>query len=177
MNTEYKILRGLPGDGPTPELFSPSGQGAHREGLVVEFQSSKGKRWIGNFQPGFCGADNVVKHPNDQFFMVISLGQGYLVNPDNPKEKNYFGGYIQHIIELPQFLSVVFGNGIAFVCIGRSGLLWKTKRISWDGMQNLRVVGQQLSGESWSPIDNKWIPFELDLVTGKCNGGSYNGPE
>src|SRR5262245_30857116 len=47
-----RILLGLPGYGPRAVAFPASGYGAHREGLVVEFQDEHGAAWVGNFQPG-----------------------------------------------------------------------------------------------------------------------------
>lgn len=48
-----RILPGLPGVGSLPLQFSATGQGMHREGLVVEFgDDEEGGRWVGNFQPG-----------------------------------------------------------------------------------------------------------------------------
>ena len=54
---------------------------------------------------------------------------------------------------------------------------WHTPRISWDGFQNVRLEAEQLAGEAWSPVEDRWLPFSVDLETGRIDGGSYNGPE
>jgi hypothetical protein len=33
--------------------------------------------------------------------------------------------------------------------------------------------GHYLKGESWTPIDQKWVPFRLNLLPGEHDGGAY----
>ena len=40
-------------------------------------------------------------------------------------------------------------------------------------MQGLKIDGQNLTGESWDPLTDKWVPFQLDLITGQSVGGSF----
>jgi hypothetical protein len=56
-------------------------------------------------------------------------------------------------------------NGQPFK-LGPTGLMWHTRRLSWDGLDELR-------GLAWSPIDDKWCPFTVELNSGKSTGGSY----
>ena len=46
--TTWDILDGLPTSGPSAVPFSSTGQGEHREGLVVRF-SLPSETWVGNF--------------------------------------------------------------------------------------------------------------------------------
>jgi hypothetical protein len=73
--------------------------------------------------------------------------------------------------------SVLFGNGLWFELLGAVGLHWRSRRISWDGMREVRLEGLRLFGEAWSPFEDCWLPFELDLCSGEFTGGSYNGPD
>ncbi|MHC4386637.1 MAG: hypothetical protein ACYSUG_06565, partial [Planctomycetota bacterium] len=58
----------------------------------------------------------------------------------------------------------------------KNGHLWNTPRISWDGFQNIMIEGNKVSGEAWSPIENKWLPFQIDLTNKSVIGGSYHEP-
>lgn len=169
---DFVVLSGLPPYGPPAEPFSAVGHGTHREGYVVRFTDSRGGEWVGNFQPGLGGVSGAVDHPDGRRVLVIAEGQGYVVDPDERASRHFFGGQVEHILLVPS-LGVLIGNGLWFEAIGPGGSLWTSDRISWDGMQGLKIDGQQLTGESWDPLTNSWVPFELDLVTGVSRGGSF----
>ncbi|HEY2785558.1 MAG TPA: hypothetical protein VGJ05_11350 [Fimbriiglobus sp.] len=169
----FEVLPGLPPYGPSAESFSPTGLGQHHEGLVVRFQAKNGDTWVGNFQPGLGGIDFVAEHPNGREMIVVHGGQGYVVDPHDLTKRSYFGCTIEFVEPVPELSEVIFGDGLQFQCLGQAGRVWQSNRISWDGMCDLRRVDRVLYGKAWSPIDDRWLPFELDLVTGTFTGGSY----
>lgn len=170
----HQVLTGLPAYGPPAEPFTAGGHGAHREGFVVGFADMEGRRWVGNFQPGLGGVDTAVDHPDGRRLIVIAGGQGYVVDPEDPSYRDFFGGQIEVVLPLPN-PGLLLGNGLWFEAIGPEGLLWRSDRISWDGMRSLKITGPNLSGEAWDPLSDSWVPFALDLITGRSRGGSYEG--
>jgi hypothetical protein len=68
---------------------------------------------------------------------------------------------------------VLSRQGIAFARLGPSGILWHTRRLSFDGFDQIQIDQRELKGLAWSPLDNTWCPFSLDLKTGRSSGGSY----
>jgi len=64
-------------------------------------------------------------------------------------------------------------QGTALARLESNGLMWHTRRLSWDGFDQLHIVGDELRGLAWSPIDDTWRPFRVELRTGKSTGGSY----
>ncbi len=156
----------------------PSGWGhGAREGLVVEFSQVEGSVWVANFEPGLDGIDDVLTHPNGSDVLVVASGQLYRVNPVTQATVRLapavFGMW--KLFDPPRLL---FNNqDLAFLCVGREGLAWATPQISWDGFQHLRLTDQVLEGEAWSPIDDRWSPFRVNLADGGVVGGSYTGPD
>ncbi len=173
--SNFEILPGLPPYGPEAIAFSSSGQGEHSEGLVVRFVADDGSDWIGNFQRSSANCERIVLHPNCRNYVVIAGGQAYVVDPNDPTKWEHFGGGIGHAIEIDDLNAILIGNGLWFELLGANGTLWRTRRISWDGMADLKVDGLKLTGKSWSPEDC-WYEFTLDLVDGTVTGGSYTGP-
>ncbi len=173
--TTFRKLPGFPSDG--SEVF-PIGAGGsrgswsgHSEGAIVEFESTgPGAKWAGNFQPGHGGWEGIVSHPDDVHVLVITKGQGYLVNPSTKAIVDRLTG-IQCVLDLPGLL--VISDGITLRAIGNSGTRWQSNRIAWDEIRNLRVVDGVLTGEASGPGDGTWSEFSLNLETGAVSNSYY----
>ena len=177
MTSQWEILDGLPVYGPMAEPFSATGQGTHREGLVVRF-SPPGGSWVGNFQRGLSSLDHVFDHPNGRHVVVVAGGTAYVVDAPSHHLVEHFGGQIVQIIPLSDSGPVLLGNGLWFTALDANGIAWRTRRISWDGFRRLSLVGTTLRGEAYAPFgEGTWHAFELDTSTGAFTGGAYRGPE
>lgn len=172
----FKVLGGLPGDGSPPIQFSSSGQGTHREGYVVQFCPENGGEWTGNFQPGLTGLYRVIFHPNGQYLIVIAGGEAYVIDPVSRELIVTFGGFFESVVAVSSLNSLLFSNGLWFELYGANGLEWKTRRLSWDGIRNIELLDSAVVGEGWC-FDESWHRFSVDLSTGACTGGAYNGSE
>lgn len=169
-----RILPGLPGEGPTPVQFSAPGKGTHSEGFVVEFSLADGETWVGNFQGGFGAYQGVLAHPNGVHVVVVASGQAYVVDPDSRTSVEEFGVNLTDVSEVPELDLLVFTNGLWFEAFGSQGHAWKSRRISWDGVRELKRSGLTLEGEAYSPLDDGWHSFVLDLRSGDVSGGSFD---
>ncbi|HJZ98877.1 MAG TPA: hypothetical protein VKE70_20350, partial [Candidatus Solibacter sp.] len=134
----FRVLAGLPGTGPWPEQFSTTGRGTHREGFVVEFNTDTDSAWVGNFQRGWTSYEAVFLHPDDQSVIVIAGGQGYVVDLKDRRAVGILSDQLESAIVLPDLKAVVLNNGIRLEAYGKAGLLWRTPRISWDGIWDFR---------------------------------------
>ena len=113
--SSFRILPGLPAYGAAAVLVPPAwGHGAH-EGLVVEFITDTGERWVGNFRPGLGGVDDVLPHPDGRNVLVVSAGSAWLVDP-NRRETSEMGDAIDGIwsVSDPEGL-VMSRQGLAFL--------------------------------------------------------------
>lgn len=166
------MLDGLPPYGPPAEGFSATGQGMHREGLVVEFTTSTGDAWVGNFQRGLSNLDAVVRSPaaND-VIIVIAGGQAYVIAPETRTCVHTFGGMIEHVFEFADHF--VVSNGLWFEATDGHQTQWTTRRLSWDGMMSIRVEGGTIVGDAYDPMNDTWVPFSVHAATGEAVGGSY----
>jgi hypothetical protein len=154
----FRLLPGLPATGPDPEQFSATGHGTHREGFVVEFLPEGNPAWIGNFQPGMTEFSAVLPHHDGKSLIVIAYGQAYVIDPQDRKLINIFGGGIE-IALTPEPGLLVMGDGVYLEAWAKGGLNWRSRRISWDGMWNIRVDCGKIKGDAWSPIDDCEYPF------------------
>ena len=174
---EFRILRGLPASGPKA-IAVPSGWGHDaREGLIVEFELSPDTSWVGNFCPGLGGLDDVRRHPNGHSILVTSQGRMFEVDPVARTAVQVAEPIFAVWTVIGANDLILSRQDIALLRIGAEGVVWHTRRVSWDGFRHIRIESLTLSGEAWSPMDNCWHHFSVDLRTGRAEGGSYTGPE
>jgi len=173
-----RTLPGLPAYGPPPQPFPASGQGAHREGLVVEFDDGNGNTWVGNFQRWLTSYDAIFYTFGKDRPIIISGGKGYVVDifSRTAIQEIDGGSGIHWCLELPERGWLVVADDTDFEAYDCKGLVWRSGRVSWDGMRNLTHRDGKIFGEAYTPMGDFYIPFELDLNTGIFTGGSYNGP-
>jgi hypothetical protein len=172
----FRVLPGLPATGPWPEQFSAGGHGTHREGFVVEFAPEGKPTWVGNFQLGLTGYSAVLPNLEETSLIVIAGGQAYMIDPEKRRLLTAFGGTLNMALAVPQMNLFLMGNGIWLEAWDNSGMRWRSRRISWDGMWDLRIENGRVKGSAWSPFDDREYPFAVDLKTGAVEGGSHNGP-
>jgi hypothetical protein len=167
-----RILPGLPPYGPMPTAFPPEWGHLGREGTVVEFDTDEGV-WVGNFQAGLGGLQFAGLHPDGINVVVIAAGDLWIVNAHERTAVRMLPA-LEAIMEVHNPNGWIFSRqGIALARLGPAGLMWHTRRLSWDGFDQLHIVHDELRGLAWSPLDDKWCPFTVELSTGKSTGGSY----
>ncbi len=173
----YRILDGLPPYGPLALSFPPGFGERGKEGFVVEFNPDTPERWVGNFSGGLGGYTGIHTHPNGCHVLVFAHGHGYHVDPASRQLGGEVGGEITGFWEVddpPGF--ILERQGLAFVRFDRSGTRWHTRRLSWDGFRELAFTAAGITGLAWTPMGEKWLPFAVDLQTGRSTGGSYTVP-
>ncbi|MGH7140553.1 MAG: hypothetical protein ACREHD_32870, partial [Pirellulales bacterium] len=143
-----------------------------REGTVVEFKDD-GFCWVGNFRPGLGGIELADVHPNKSDAVIVSGGDLWVVDPVQ-RSAAFVLLAIDAAIEVRDPDGWLFSRqGLAIARFGLQGLCWHTKRLSWDGFDQLNVVGDELTGLAYDPMGDAGIPFRVDIRTGRSAGGSY----
>lgn len=169
----FRILPGLPADGPPPKQFTYGDKRTHSEGVVVEFSPPSTASWVGNFQRGIGSYSGAVTHPNAHDVIVVAGGEGYVVDPQTAALKATFGGGICGLWMADSRLVILDDSGIRFSALAEHGWRWHTQRVSWDGFDNVTLDRERLLGQAWNAIDQCWQPFSIDLATGTVEGGAY----
>jgi hypothetical protein len=169
----FRILPGLPATGPRPEQFSPTGHGTHSEGFVVEFVPMTKASWVGNFQGDGGTYSGILPFPDGGPLVVISKGLGYVINLEDRSLIRTFGGSICSVLAVPDSSLLIFGSYTDLQAWDANFMHWQTRRISWDGIRNLRVEAGWVKGRAWTPIGDYEIAFEVNIETGEAFGWSY----
>ena len=172
MTPRVRILEGLPAYGPMATPIPPEWGDSGREGTVVECETESDK-WVANIAPGIGGLNLAHAHPNGRDAVVIASGDLYVVNPILRSAELLLSG-VDSEIEVQQPDGWIFCiQGVALARLGSDGLLWHTRRLSWDGVKELKLQGHCVTGVAWS-LDDHWYSFQVDAHTGQSQGGSYH---
>jgi len=169
-------LPGLPPYGRRAQSFPRAD--AFSEGFVVEFSEDGGEAWVGNFAKAWEGGQTSVHTDlGSRAVVVVAGGSGYLVDATTRRLVREIAFDIQHIWFDDGLQAIIVSNGLWFEAFDAEKVLWRSRRFSWDGIQNVGQSGGALTGEAFDPMTDRWLPFRLRLETGEVQGGSYNGPD
>ncbi len=172
------VLPGLPGEGHTILQFARPGQPTHREGLVVRVGAKDLRGWIGNFQRGPEGLDGVFSTPSPSVVCVVARGQGYLVPVGEPTRYLVVDAMpVREVRAIVVKGLLIFVDYVKLVAYGPSGFLWKTRRVSWDGIRLTGVTPECISGFGRDALRGTEVAFSVDVDTGRSEGGSSPDPE
>ena len=177
MTTEkpYEILNGLPPYGPMYIPISAGKEPFHSEGYVLKFKKTDGEEWVANFKPCWTDFNKVFFFPEHKIVVVFAGGQGYIMNPDEQEPKMNFGLTIKDVIQNEDGSLICSDDIQILVLDNKTGEIWKSDRISWDGIKDLKLIDNKVTGQTYDPTNSNqpWSDFELDLKTKEIKGGSF----
>jgi len=172
---QYEKLDGLPPYGPMYISVTENDEPYFSEGYVVRFFKSDGSSWVANFRPGWTNYYNIFDYPELKTVVVFAGGQGYIMSPDKEIPNYIFGLTITDVLQMSNG-SLVCSDGIGITLLDKSnGQIWRSERISWDGIIDLEINNDILSGKAYDPTNSnqEWSDFSLNLLTKEITGGTW----
>lgn len=169
----FEILPGLPPYGPPAISFTERGEHEFREGLVVRFYPKNSDPWVGNFLGGMADYSTVLDHPNGTDVIVVAWGNTCIIDPEYHAIRDRVAPDTWRAIPVPSLGLIIFQGVVDFSVVRSDNSRWTSPRISWDSFRKINVHESKLVGEAWTPVGDVWVPFTLDLLTGRCTGGIY----
>lgn len=184
MARELVFLDSSPHDWDVDEITDPAGPWSdfgfptsNRAGLQLNFFSLKAESWVGAFSGGYespPAVDALVAATSDRrHAIVVSRGTGYLVDVFGPEAWSELDCFpITHVVEAPATGLILLADFTSIFAYDSSGLRWRTGRLSWDGVRHLFVREGALEGEAMDVSADNWVPFSVDLMSGRHIGGA-----
>jgi hypothetical protein len=153
-----------------PEDQAPS------DGLLIRFQPHGGVTWLGLFR--FWDPVNsmsaIVSLPRPDQVCVIAGGRALVLDVNEKREL-----YVLPILPvtdvrqtLREGINIVAGL-TSVAAIGANGVLWHTRRITWDDLQIDGIEDGRVFGTGLDPTMAQRVGFSIDLATGDAIGGSF----
>lgn len=171
----FKVLKGLPTYGPLYVSVPKNGYASYSEGLVIEFVKASGEKWVANFEKGWTNVNSVFEWQDGERLLVIAGGFVYIMSPNSEDPISTLNVNIEEAFQTEEGI-VICHNGIQFYILNPTdGELWQSERLSWDGIKDLRVENQLITGKSFDPTNSiqEWSEFAIDLKTKNVFGGSF----
>jgi hypothetical protein len=155
-------------------------KGGWVDGLGVEFFPKEGEPWFGSFARGNLSknaASFAGSCPDKTRAIVISKGEGYLVNVGQPSEWEAIPlRPLMGVKSDSERQIIIVWDFVHMLCIDQSGIRWKTGSISWDGIRDVTVHGDEIRASVWDAPNSCFSTATIHLVTGIVSGGKCPPP-
>ena len=161
---EYELLRGLPPYGDFALSIPDQWGGGGKEGIVVRFGDGD-SAWVGNFRPGFSGLTSVLPHPDRHRVIVLAEGDCWAVDP-RLRAAELLAEGVADVLHVPSTPDILLVDATAITRVGRAGVDWRTRRLSWDGLSGVTLAGSVVTGTAWDAIHDRECAFIVELETG-----------
>jgi hypothetical protein len=171
----YELLNSLPTYGPMYVPVTDNGKPFYSEGVAVRLYKKDGTEWVANFQPGWTDLKEIIEFENSINLLVIACGTCYLMNTDDTKPIEVFGVGYSKIFKASKD-RLVLQDQTDLTIIEGDGKHWHTERISWDGLKEIKVENNIVTGLYYDTMydADEWVKFTYDIETRTLTGGSYH---
>jgi hypothetical protein len=159
---------------PSQRSIFPALRRKEDDGLLVSIQPNEAQSWLGIFAFGGYGPVIALSStPDPDILFVVSRGAGYYIRADDPKAWTE----IEHTIPtdiriIPDRELIVLVDFTSIAAYNTDGLIWRTPRISWDGIRVTSIGAGYIEGLAWDPTMKERPKFRVNLDTGEHEGGS-----
>jgi hypothetical protein len=126
---------------------------------------------------GFAG-DNVPNGiwacPDPAWICAVAGGYAYLIDTSDPARWEQLPYRpVTNVTVVAGHALLVFAGFQSLLAWGRSGQVWETGRLSWDGLRITAIHGETLLGLGWDMTTDRELEFNVNLKTGEHRGGGY----
>lgn len=142
-----------------------------RERMFIRI-GNEGKSWVGSFECGSKTVSSVFMLPDRKNIFVSADGAGYIIDWKSRALVERTGTAIVGTMrDYLLTIFVVIHDGVAFEAFGENGRLWKTAELSDRPLRNVVLEDDQIVGEAWKWLANRWMPFTIKTGTGEVSLG------
>ena len=146
------------------------------ESLYVKIEPKHAHHWIGAFARGFESEElvsGIFAWPDPDSLAVVSAGYGYAGRAADPKSWVRLQPMpITDVHVMVEHKLIIFVDFTHIFAYSADKTVWKSDRISWDGITINKVETNHLFGVAWDAMQEKDVEFAIDVRDGKHTGGA-----
>jgi len=155
--------------------FRPEGQPGRAwpaSGPLLQVRTEAGREWYGVFQEGDYPLSAMYCGPSPDHLCVVAGGEAYIVPVAEPRRYLRVATYpVLEVHRIPQREVLAFVDFIHIVAYSTTGILWRSKRVSVDGMRITSVGPAYIEGVTDGDEIVPGRPFRIDVESGFVEGG------
>jgi hypothetical protein len=173
----------------TPPLISPARQFTYpqqiageedalaRGALRLMVKPASGGTFLATCALGFTSPampTGVFACPDPQQMCAVAGGYAYVIDTEQPGHCTHIA--LKPVVEVQTLVAqqlLLFVGFHSIVAWGKNGMAWESARLSWEGVRITTVDDDVLNGTGWNMMTDQEVPFSLDLLTGKHQGGGF----
>lgn len=160
---------------PTTRRIPPAPEDV--DSVIVQFTPAAAPPWTAAFAKGFIGSDlisGIYGWPDGESVAVVAAGYGYVVHANDPaapwvRLQPMPITDVRVLIEHQLIVCTDFTHMFAYN--GKQSV-WKSERLSWDGITVTQVGANHIFGLAWDAMQDKEVEFALDVRNGEHTGGA-----
>lgn len=148
-----------------------------RGALQVMVKPAEGAGFLANCALGFTDPSmpsGVWGCPDPSQICAVAGGYAYLADVRSPGRCTQIA--LRPVVAVhpaPEAALLLFVGFQTILAWGPNGYAWETERLSWDGLRAIRIEECDLTGLGWDLLNDKEVPFHIDLCSGAATGGAY----
>jgi len=142
--------------------------------MVIEFIPEVSLPWVGNFRQFSAGLPNTVHlELGSPAVVIVAGGAGYVIDCEEHRLIRDFSIPVEHCWHQPDVDALIISDGLHFEAFNATRTLWRSRRVSWGGIKIIDRSGTIVRGEAYDPMSNTWQSFQLNVLDGIVEGGTY----
>lgn len=163
-----------------PQQIAGEEDALARGALLLMVHPPSGGSFLATCALGFTDPSmptGVFACPHADQMCAVAGGYAYVIDTAQPELTTHIA--LKPVVEvrpLPAQRLLLFVGFHSMLAWGLNGLAWASARLSWEGVQITGIDGDTLLGTGWDLLTDREIPFSLDLLTGRHQGGGFASP-
>lgn len=175
-------LRGAPLIAPARQFVFPmhvpgEEDALNRGALFLEVKPSSGGSFLATCALGFHDPalpTGVWASPSPEHLLAVAGGYAYRIDTLRPENTTLLEQRpVTAVLPAAEDGLVLLAGFHDVLALGTEGVLWRSGRLSWEGVTLSRVGDHVLHGLGWDMFADAEVPFALDLRNGAHTGGGY----
>ncbi|MDE1162889.1 MAG: hypothetical protein PW792_13235 [Acidobacteriaceae bacterium] len=161
-----------------PQFVPGEEEAMARGALFAEVRPASGGLFLAQCALGFHSPDlpsGLWACPHADELLAVAGGYAYLVNTLAPERCVFLEQRpVTAVIAAPDAGLILLAGFHNVVALGAEGVAWKSKRLSWEGVTLGQVREGKLHGTGWHMMEDRDVPFVMDLGSGEHSGGGFD---
>jgi hypothetical protein len=175
----------------TPPLIAPARQFTYprqitgeedalaRGALLLMVHPPSGGTFLATCALGFTDPSvptDLFPCPAPDQLCAVAGGYAYIIDTLHPDRSTHIPlKPVVTVLPIPSYNLLVFAGFHTLLAWGVNGEAWHTQRLSWEGVRVTGIEGDTLHGTGWNLLTDQEIPFTVDLLNGRHEGGARPG--